>query len=42
MFESYKTIIDKNENPSKYEKKEPKSYKNTMKYFKVIKTTKKY
>jgi hypothetical protein len=32
MFESYKAAIYKKEHPE--EKQQPKSYKNTMKYFK--------
>jgi hypothetical protein len=39
MFENYKTIVDKKEHPEKYDKQPPKSYKNTMKYFKVSKIT---
>lgn len=37
MFEAYNNIIDKIENPQNYEKTKPKSYKNTLKYFKVTK-----
>ena len=40
MFESYKTIVDKNEHPERYEKQPPKSHKNTLKYFKVTNSKK--